>query len=87
MAPPKLRTYIRDTATYVGGWWLILKQAGIFFDPPPQPNETLIWVGVAFISGTGLAQLVGLRFGTASVGGQPPSPEQSAQSSSAGDGK
>jgi hypothetical protein len=78
---------LTDINTYVWGWVIILKQAGIFFAPPSQVNETFIWLGVALISGTGLAQLVGTRFGTALSGVQPPSPAPSAQSSSAPDDK
>jgi hypothetical protein len=61
---PGVLTLARDTATYLGGWLLIFKQAGILFAPPVQPNEALIWAGLALITGTGVAQIIALRSGT-----------------------
>lgn len=75
-------TLLRDLATYVGGWLLVLKQAGIFFAPPPQASESLIWAGIALISGTGVAQLIGMKTGTDSQSSSSPQQEQRRPSSS-----
>jgi hypothetical protein len=61
-------TVVRDVGTYLGGWALIFKQAGIVFDPPSLPSETMIWAAAAMIGGPGIVQLITWRFGT---GGSP----------------
>jgi hypothetical protein len=54
--------------SYTGGWLLIFKQAGIFFAPPVQTNETLIWVAGLLIGVPGLAQLIAWRMGETPTG-------------------
>jgi len=57
---------LRNISTYVLGWVLIFQQAGIGFDPPAQPNESLIWGAFALIAEwgvTGAAAVIGSRFG------------------------
>lgn len=71
MTRPSWFTILRDTTAYIGGWLLIFKQAGIFFDPPAQANETLILVAGALIGVPGIAQIIAWRAGT---GGQPSEP-------------
>ena len=66
---------------------MIFSQAGILFPAPAHPNDTLIWGGLALITGTGVAQIIGLRSGTGSRGSQPAapdSPEPSPRSSISG---
>jgi len=53
----------RDVASYVLGWALMDSQAGIFTDPPPHPNETLMWIAALLIGVPGVAQVIALRFG------------------------
>lgn len=74
---PGLSTVLRDAATWLGGWMIIFKQAGIGFAPPAQVNETLIWVAAALIGVPGVAQLWLARSGAApstdGSGSSPPS--------------
>jgi len=74
-ARPSRLSVLRDTSAYVGGWLLMLKEAGILFDPPPQANETLIWVAALLIGVPGVAQVIAWRFGTGGVPSSPPPPE------------
>jgi len=85
---PGLSTLVRDTATWVGGWIIIFKQAGIGFAPPGQVSETLIWMAGALIGVPGIMQVwQGVRSGqpgrpdgtggsssSAPLPGSPPSP-------------
>lgn len=74
-ARPGLRRILLDTLSWGGGWVIILKQAGILFVPPPQVNETLIWMAAALIGVPGLTQLLALRFGGSTpTAGSPPGP-------------
>lgn len=72
-------TVFRDVTSYVGGWLLICKQAGIVFVPPPQPNDTLIWIAALLIGVPGVAQIIAMRFGgsAASPGGSTTAPPPS----------
>jgi len=78
-------TLARDITSYVGGWLLIFRQAGILFDPPAQPNDTVIWIGALLIGVPGVAQILAWRFGggstTAPVGSSPAAPGSSSQQS------
>lgn len=84
---PGTRTVLRDAGSWVLGWVIIFKQAGILFDPPSQTSETLIWVAAALIGVPGVAQLWQARSGVAtSMDGSvqpPPSPESASSSSGA----
>lgn len=81
---PSTRELLRDVASFIGGWSLILKQAGIFFDPPAQPSEILIGVGALIIGVPGFAQLWAARTGGSTSTGNsplpPPAPESSPSS-------
>jgi len=63
MRGPGLLTVARDVASWVGGWLIIFRQAGIIFDPPAQANETLIWVGAVLVGVPGALQILVGRFG------------------------
>jgi hypothetical protein len=54
--------------TFGIGAVLLAKQAGIFLQPPPAPNDTLIWVGFILVTGTGVAQVLAWRFGGGAAG-------------------
>jgi hypothetical protein len=93
---PGLSTLVRDTATWVGGWVIIFKQAGIGFAPPSQVSETLIWMAGALIGVPGIMQVwQGVRSGQSGqqtgTGASPPSapspglPPSSAGASSGGE--
>lgn len=78
--PGKL-TILRDAASFIGGWALIFKQAGIFFAPPSQPSEFLIGIAALIIGVPGVAHIVQARFGVAPTGSAsspPPGPASSA---------
>jgi hypothetical protein len=78
---PKRRDVLRNVATYILGWVLIFQQAGILFDPPAQPNESLIWGAFALIAEWGIsgaASVIASRFGI----GQPSAPSPAAPDSS-----
>ncbi len=79
---PGLPTLIRDAAAWIGGWILMFKQAGVFFDPPPQVNETIIWAAAALIGVPGVMQIWQARYGvtTEKSGLQPQQPESSQSS-------
>jgi hypothetical protein len=83
---PAISTVLRDTGTWVGGWVLIFKQAGIVFAPPTQVNETLIWVAAVLIGVPGAAQVWAGRSGqTGGTGASSTSPAlPDSPSSSAG---
>jgi hypothetical protein len=66
-------TVLRDTASFLGGWAIIFKQAGIFFVPPPHPNEVLIGIAALIIGVPGVAHVLTARFGGQPTG-PPPSP-------------
>jgi len=82
---PGLITVLRDGGTWVGGWILVFKQAGILFAPPAQVNEFLVSLAALMIGVPGVAQLLQLRFGkdtsTPASPVPPPSPESSPSSS------
>lgn len=75
---PGTFTVLRDAATWLGGWLIIFKQAGLFFAPPTQVNETLVWMAAALIGVPGVAQLWLARSGagtsTGGSGSSPPAP-------------
>lgn len=62
-ARPSRLGVLRDITSYLGGWALIFKQAGILFVPPAQANETLIWVAGLLIGVPGIAQIIAWRTG------------------------
>ena len=82
---PSIRRVLLDTASWVGGWVLIFKQAGIVFPPPEQVNETLIWLAATMIGVPGIAQILFARFGggtsTAELSQRQASPESLPSSS------
>ena len=84
---PGTWTILRDAGSWIGGWLIIFKQAGILFDPPPQTSETLVWLAAALIGVPGVMQLWLARYGqgmpTAGSPPSPPSPESSPSSPSA----
>jgi len=81
---PSTRDVLRDIGTWVGGWMIIFKQAGILFPPPTEVNETLVWMAAALIGVPGVAQLWQARSGadtsTDASPPRPPSPESSRSS-------
>jgi hypothetical protein len=80
---PGLLRVLLDTLSWLGGWVIISKQAGILFDPPAQVNETLVWLAAAMIGVPGVAQVLLARFGNgAGTAGSPSSPPPPASPSS-----
>lgn len=76
-------TVLRDAASFLGGWAIIFKQAGILFDPPAQPNEVLIGMAALIIGVPGVAHILTARFGgqpTAPPPSPPPAPASSQSS-------
>lgn len=80
-ARPGWTTLLRDIGSYLIGVAIMFKQAGIIFTPPPQANQTLIWIAALLIGVPGVAQIIALRFGTGSQPLPPPSPDSSSSSS------
>ena len=78
---PTTWTVLRDVGSWVGGWLLIFKQAGILFAPPGQVNETLVWMAAALIGVPGVMQLWLARSGADTSTGVSPSPPPSPESS------
>ena len=78
---PGTGTVLRDIGSWIGGWLLIFKQAGILFAPPVQVNETIVWVAAALIGVPGVFQLWLARYGAATSTGASPSPPLSPESS------
>lgn len=76
-----------DTASWLGGWVLIFKQAGIIFDPPSQVNETLVWLAAAMIGVPGVAQILLAKFGSGTGMGDSPRPALAPESSSSSSGE
>jgi len=77
-------TVLRDTASYIFGWAIIFKQAGIYFDPPPHPNKVLIGIAALIIGVPGVAHILTARFGgqpTVPPSSPPRAPESSSSSS------
>ena len=75
-----------DLVTYLGGWAIIAKEAGLLFTPPVQVNETLIWVAATMIGVPGLRQIAEIvirQSGTDRSPPQPQPPESSPSSSGA----
>lgn len=54
---------LKDLGTYVGGWIIIFKQAGIFFDPPAQVSDLQVGIAIIMIGVPGLSQLYLAKFG------------------------
>jgi len=68
-------TFLRDATSYFGGWALILKQAGIIFDPPAQASLPLVVTGGLLIGVPGLLQIVLWWVGNrAGISGPPSGP-------------
>lgn len=84
---PSFWEVAKDLGSYIGGWILLFKQAGIFFAPPAQISEIWITIGVVAIGIPGLSQLWLARFGKGTSTDvqlpQPPSPDSSPSSSGA----
>ena len=70
---PSTLTVLRDLVVWVIAGMILLKQAGILFDPPSQVNETLVWVAAALTGGPGVAQLIAARFGPSTSTAEPSS--------------
>jgi hypothetical protein len=82
---PGRATYIRDLLTFTLGLLIILKQAGIGFDPPPTgPSIELLAIGALCCNVPGIIQVIAWRSGTSSSQSaqqSPPSPPLSVPSS------
>lgn len=78
---------LKDLGTYVGGWIIIFKQAGIFFDPPAQVSDLQIGIAIIMIGVPGLSQLYLAKFGKGTSTDVRPAPRASleSQASSSGD--
>jgi len=57
-ARPGRTTVLRDGASWIFGWLLIFKQAGILFPAPDTVSLPLVVMGGLIIGVPGLAQLV-----------------------------
>ncbi len=77
---------LRDVASFLGGWALIFKQAGILFDPPAHPSEVLILLAAVAIGIPGAAQLLAARAGQGAPTAPPSSPPPAAESSPSSSG-
>lgn len=67
MSRPGWLTYIRDTVIFVIGALIILKQAGLFFPPPPDgPSIELLAMGALCCNVPGILQVIQWRSGTGS---------------------
>lgn len=77
----------KDLGTYIGGWIIIFKQAGIFFAPPTQISDLWVGVAVVMIGVPGLSQLYLARFGkgTSTVEQQQQQASLPSRASSSGD--
>jgi hypothetical protein len=65
---------LRDTVSFLLGWALMLKQAGIFFEPPEKFEFWVLAVGALVAGVPGFAQVLAWRFGA--TGGSPSAPPQ-----------
>ena len=79
ISPGKV-TVVRDVVSYVGGWLLIFKQAGVLFTPPDQVSPLLVILSALLIGVPGLVQLItlfvtGTSTGTGTRPSSPPSVE------------
>ena len=63
MRPVSLPIILRDVAAWMIAGMILLKQAGILFDPPSQVSDTLVWVAAGLIGGPGMLQVLQARFG------------------------
>jgi len=83
---PGLPTLLRDTVAWIGGWLIMFRQAGVFFDPPSQPNDTALYVAGVLIGAPGLLQLWQARSGgpASTAGSQPEAPPEESSPSSSG---
>lgn len=83
---PGLLTILRDVGSFLGGWIVIFKQAGILFAPPTQTSEVLILLAAVAIGIPGAAQLLQARNGsaTSTVGPRSEPPASASSSSSSG---
>jgi len=83
---PGTWTVLRDAGSWIGGWLLIFKQAGILFAPPSQVNETIIWMAAALIGVPGVMQLWLARSGADTSTGVSPSLPPSSESAPSSSG-
>ncbi len=78
---PVRAALLRDGVSSLIGWALILKQAGIYFEPPAQISEVLVLAALVLIGVPGVANALSLRLGggaqapTASAPSSPPQAE------------
>jgi hypothetical protein len=80
-ARPGWFVLLRDTAIFLTGLAIVLKQAGIFFaSPEAGPNIVLIVLGGLFCNGPVVLQALALRFGTGGSSPAPPPPGPDLQS-------
>lgn len=56
---------------WVGGWVLMFKQAGIFFDPPSQVSDTIVLAAMGLTGGPGMLHLLAVLTGRTSPGTGP----------------
>ena len=67
-----LLVIIRDALSFIGGWALMLKQAGIFFPPPEEFQFWVLAVGALVAGVPGFAQVLAWRFGGTAGSPSPP---------------
>lgn len=84
MSRPGWVTYTRDTLTFMLGMVIILKQAGILFDPPSSgPSAELLTIGALCCNVPGILQVIAWRAGISSQSSQPASSVPSSPSAPA----
>lgn len=73
--------------TFILGLAIILKQAGILFDPPPNgPSVELLVIGALCCNVPGILQVIQWRAGISGPSSPPESPQSSSPSAPASGG-
>lgn len=67
-----LAALLRDAISFMLGWAMMLKQAGIFFEPPETFQFWVLAIGALVAGVPGFAQVLAWRFGA--TGGSPSAP-------------
>ena len=81
---PRLLTVARDVVTFMLGLAIILKQAGIGFEPPDKISLELLAIGALCCNVPGILHVIGWRYGQSNLPttSPPGAPQVSPQSPS-----